>query len=135
MVAQVALSIVVAVGAGLLVRTLQNFRNLDPGFQTENILIFGLSPTIAGYTEVQEAQLYRGLQERLSAVPGVLSVSYSGEALITGTRTSTDVHFDGAPPNSRPNVNVLKTGLDFLSTMKIPLWTATFAPGSFDRCA
>ena len=120
-VAQVALSIVVAVGAGLLVRTLQNFRNLDPGFQTENILIFGLTPTLAGYTDAQNAQLYRDLQERLRAVPGVLSVSYSGEALITGSRSSTDVHIDGGDPSNRTNVNVLRTGLDFLSTMKIPL--------------
>jgi predicted permease len=135
-VAQVALSIVVAVGAGLLVRTLQNFRNLDPGFQTENVLIFGLSPTLAGYTETQNAQLYRGLQERLSAVPGVLSVSYSGEALITGSRSSDEVHIDGTPPNSSTNVDILRTGLDFLSTMKIPLLSGrVLTPADFASAA
>src|SRR5580658_7438350 len=46
---------------------------------------------------------------------------YSGEALITGTRSSDDVHFDGTPANSHASVEILKTGLDFLSTMKIPL--------------
>ena len=135
-VAQVALSIVVAVGAGLLVRTLQNFRNLDPGFQTENVLIFGLTPTLAGYTDAQNAQLYRGLQERLSMVPGVLSVSYSGEALITGSRSSTDVHFDDGAPNNRTNVDVLRTGLNFLSTMKIPLLSGrTLTPADFATAA
>ena len=135
-VAQVALSIVVAVGAGLLVRTLQNFRNLDPGFQTENVLIFGLTPTLAGYTDAQNAQLYRGLQERLSMVPGVLSVSYSGEALITGSRSSTDVHFDDSAPNNRTNVDTLRTGLNFLSTMKIPLLSGrTLTPADFATAA
>jgi predicted permease len=135
-VAQIALSIIVAVGAGLLVRSLQNFRNLDPGFQTENVLIFGLNPGLVGYTDAQNAQLYRGLQERLRAVPGVQSVSYSGEALITGSRTSTDVHFDGAPPNSRTNVDVLRTGLDFLSTMKIPLLSGrVLSPADFASTA
>jgi predicted permease len=122
-VAQVALSIVVAVGAGLLVRSLQNLRGLDPGFQTENLLVFGINPSLAGYTDAQSPQLYRSLQERLSAVPGVTSVSYSGSALISGSRSGTNIHFDGAPSGTNVEVDVMPVGLDFFSTMKIPLLT------------
>jgi predicted permease len=122
-VAQVALSIVVAVGAGLLVRSLQNLRALDTGFQTENLLVFGINPPLAGYTDAQSPQLYRSLQERLSAIPGVTSVSYSGAALISGNQSGTDIHLDGAPSGTNPEVDVMTIGLEYFSTMKIPLLT------------
>ncbi len=135
-VAQIALSIVVAVGAGLLVRTLQNFRDLDPGFQSENVLVFGLNPRIAGYPDEKSAQLFRGLQERFAALPGVTSASYSGDALISGSLSGTDVHLDGAPPTSRANVDVMAVGLGFLSTMKIPLLSGReLEPADFTSAA
>src|SRR5436309_1521516 len=57
-VGQVALSMVVLVGAGLLVRTLRNLRAINPGFDAQNILLFGLDPVLAGYTDQQTQQLY-----------------------------------------------------------------------------
>ena len=77
MVTQVALAIVVLVGAGLLVRTLQNLRSVDVGFDSHNILIFGIDPTLTGYKGPQVDSFYRDLQGRLSETPGVKSVSYS----------------------------------------------------------
>jgi predicted permease len=120
-VAQVALSIVVAVGAGLLVRSLQNLRGIDPGFATENLLIFGINPVLAGYSDAQRAQLYPKLKEDFAALPGVTSVSYSNETLLSGGQSGTDIHFDGAPPDINPVVDEMEVGLDFFSTMKIPL--------------
>ena len=76
-VVQVALAIVVLVGAGLLVRTLQNLRGVDLGFDSHNILIFGIDPTLIGYKGPQADSLYRDLQGRLSETPGVKSASYS----------------------------------------------------------
>ncbi|HET7150503.1 MAG TPA: ABC transporter permease, partial [Candidatus Acidoferrum sp.] len=76
-VAQVGLAVVVLVGAGLLVRTLRNLRNVDPGFDTRNLLTFGLDPTLIGYKTPQIDAFYRDLQERIAAIPGVESVSYS----------------------------------------------------------
>ncbi len=120
-VAQVAFSIVVAVGAGLLVRTLQNLRNVDPGFRTENVLLFGINPVLAGYNDAKTMRLCSGLQQRFAAMPGVVSVSYSGEALLSDSRSATDVHFDGAPAQTNEAVDIMRIGLDFFSTMKIPL--------------
>src|SRR5947208_3665031 len=57
-VAQVVLSMVVLVGAGLLVRTLGNLRGINPGFDAQNVLLFGLDPVLAGYTDQQTQQLY-----------------------------------------------------------------------------
>ncbi|HUE44177.1 MAG TPA: FtsX-like permease family protein, partial [Candidatus Sulfotelmatobacter sp.] len=120
-VAQVAFSIVIAVGAGLLVRTLQNLRNVDPGFSTENILLFGVNPVLAGYDDAKSMQLYSNLQQRFAAMPGVISVSYSGDALLSSSLSATDVHFDSAPPQTNDLVDIMRVGLDFLPTMKIPL--------------
>jgi hypothetical protein len=71
-VAQVALSILVLVGAGLLVRTLTNLKGIDPGFDARNILLFGVDPKLNGYGEAQIQTLYRDLQSRLGSLPGVI---------------------------------------------------------------
>jgi predicted permease len=120
-IAQVALSIVVLIGAGLLVRTLRNLHNIDPGFDTRNILLFEIDPTIAGYTDQQTQQLYSNLQQRFAALPGVLSVSYSEDALLAGGTSGDWVHFDNTAPTSNVMVDTLPVGLSFFSTMRIPI--------------
>jgi macrolide transport system ATP-binding/permease protein len=131
-VAQVALSVVVLVGAGLLVRTLHNLQNLDPGFDTRNVLLFGINPSLAGYKDRQTVELYRQLQERFEALPGVVSASYSEDALLSGSWSAGDVHLDGAPPKSNANTATLRVGLDFFQTMHIPAFAGrVFTPADF----
>ena len=120
-VAQVALSIVVLAGAGLLVRTLQNLKNLDPGFDTRNILTFSLNPTLIGYKSADTDNMYGELRSRLSAIPGVVSVSYSWTALLGGGRWSTSFHLRGKPKDEESNSDVLPVGPQFFKTMRIPL--------------
>jgi predicted permease len=135
-VAQVALSIVVLVGAGLLVRTLRNLHNLNPGFDTRSILLFGVNPAAAGYTDQKTAQLYSDLQQRFASLPGVISASYSADALLSGNHSSEDVHLDGAPPKSNVSTEWLAVGLGFFSTMRIPLLAGrTFTPADFASAA
>ncbi|HXN97548.1 MAG TPA: ABC transporter permease [Candidatus Acidoferrales bacterium] len=135
-VAQVALSIVVLIGAGLLVRTLRNLRNLNPGFDTRSILLFGVNPTAAGYSDQKTAQLYSDLQQRFAALPSVISASYSADALLSGNHSSDDVHLDGAPPKSNVSAEWLAVGLDFFSTMRIPMLAGrTFTPADFASAA
>ena len=86
MVTQVALAIVVLVGAGLLVRTLQNLRSINVGFDSRNLVIFGINPSLAGYKDAEIDSFYRDLQGRLAATPGVRSASYSMVPLLSGTR-------------------------------------------------
>ncbi len=131
-VAQVALSVVVLVGAGLLARTLHKLQTLDPGFDTHNILLFGIDPSLAGYKDTQTAQLYRQLQARFEALPGVVSASYSGHALLSQSWSASDVHLDGAPPKSNANTATLRVGLDFFQTMRIPVLAGrVFTPADF----
>jgi len=120
-VAQVALSIVLLIGAGLLVRTLRNLQTLNPGFDTRNILLFGINPTAAGYTDQKTAQLYSDLQQRFAVLPGVISASYSEDALLSGNWSSDDMHVDGAPPKQNVDTAELTVGMNFFSTMRIPL--------------
>jgi predicted permease len=110
---------VMLIGAGLLVRTLGNLIHLNPGFDTKNILLFGINPTIAGYQDLETVRLYRELQQRFAALPGVLSVSYSEEALLSQSQSGTDIHLDGAPPKSDLAADLLPVGADFFSTMRI----------------
>jgi len=119
--AQVALAVVVLVGAGLLVRTLQNLRNVDPGFEVRNLLTFELDPTLIGYKTPQIVAFYRELQARLSAMPGVESVSYSSSALLSGSLWETDFHIAGTPKDEESGADYLAVGTDFFSMMHMRL--------------
>src|SRR5215469_11888975 len=120
-VGQMALSIVVLIGAGLLVRTLKNLRDINPGFDTQNILLFGINPTLSGYKDAQIDNLYRDLQDRFAALPGVVSASYSSDALLSGSLWSTDIHLPGQPEKSSVESDMLAVGPGFFSTMHIGL--------------
>ena len=120
-VAQVALAIVVLVGAGLLVRTLQNLRSIDVGFDSHNILIFEIDPTLIGYKGPQMDSFYRDLQWRLSEIPGVKSASYSMVPLLSDGLMVTMFHWPGTPQDQNSEADVLGVGPNFFETLHIPL--------------
>ena len=119
-VAQVALAMVVLVGAGLLVRTLANLRSIDVGFDSHNILIFGIDPTLVGYKGAQVDSFYRDLQGRLAVTPGVISASYSMMPLLSNGLMMTSFHWPGTPQDQSSESDVLSVGPDFFETMHIP---------------
>jgi predicted permease len=120
-IGQVALSVVVLVGAGLLARTLANLKSIDPGFETRNLLHFSISPTLVGYPEAKLQDLYDDLQLRLAPLPGVKSVSYASDVLLDGGLWSTSVHIQGSPENAQAETNMLAVGPDYFGTMHIPV--------------
>ena len=117
-VAQVSLAVVVLVSAGLLVRTLANLRDLDLGFDPHNVLLFGIDPTLAGYKNAREDNIYRELQEKFASVPGVISVSYSQRGLLAGGYGTTTVRIPGT---GEVRSDILPVGPRFFATMRIPL--------------
>ncbi|HEX5422060.1 MAG TPA: ABC transporter permease [Candidatus Acidoferrales bacterium] len=119
-VAQVALAIVVLVGAGLLVRTLENLRNVDIGFSTRNLLNLSVNPTLLGYDPAQIDSLYRDLQGRFAAAPGVISASYSMVPLLSNRLGIMGFHWPGTPQDQESEANTLGVGPDFFKTMGIP---------------
>jgi predicted permease len=131
-VAQVALSVVVLVGAGLLVRTLTNLRKVNPGFDTHNLLLFGINPTLAGYKVERSQTLYRELQARLTSVPGVISASYSSDTLLSKGLWTSRVHVEGQSKDSTVQTDMLAVGAEFFETMRLPLIAGrTFSTSDF----
>jgi predicted permease len=119
-VAQVALAIVVLVGAGLLVRTLANLRSIDVGFDAHNILIFGINPELVGYKGAQVDSFYRDLQGRLAETPGVKSASYSMMPLLSNGLMVTSFHWPGTPQDQNSDADTLGVGPNFFETLHIP---------------
>jgi len=121
-IAQVALSVIVLAGAGLVVRSLAKLKNINPGFDTRNVLQFAIDPSLTGYYKNDQMEpLYRDLQHRLSALPGVQAVSYSSDTLLDGGLWTEDVKIEGRPDKGTVESQMLAVGSDFFSTMKIPL--------------
>lgn len=119
-VAQVALSVVILAGTGLLVRTLFNLERLNVGFETKNILLFNLDTTLTGYKGDQATNIYRELQDQLATFPGVLSTSYSMVPLLSGGGMDTEFASPGIP-DKKIRSDVLPVGPRFFETMRIPL--------------
>jgi len=119
---QAGLAIVVLMGAGLLVHTLRNLKDLNPGFDSRNLLTFNLNPQQSGYKDADIDALYRDLEERIAGVPGVMSVSYSESALLAGSWRRTSFHY--VPPGQSKRVQVeadyMPISPEFFSTLKIP---------------
>jgi predicted permease len=120
-VAQVALSMVVLIGAGLLLRTLEKLKSINPGFDTSNVLLFSVDPTLAGYKESNIQNVYDELTRRLAALPGVVSASYSSDALLDGGLWTSSVYIEGYPQKDTVDVQMLAAGPEFFETMRIPL--------------
>jgi len=119
-VAQVALSILVLVGASLLARTLINLSILNIGFDAHNIVLFGVAPELSGYKGERLASLFPELQQCLSAIPGVASVAYSTFPLLSDAYMARDIYFANEPDQSL-QVDFLNVGPNFFETMRIPL--------------
>ena len=124
-VVQVSVSVLLLIGAGLLVRTLRNLQHVETGFNANNLLLFNVDPGLLGYKDQKLAALYEQTFNRLEAVPGVQSVTFSRVALLSfGAITSSvylphEVGPDGKPLESEAKVHWARE--NFLSTMEIPL--------------
>ena len=129
-VAQVTLSMLVLAGAGLLVRTLANLKSINPGFDTRNLLLVELDLKDNEYNPQQAQNLYREIQSRFSSLPGVINVSYSSEALLSGGLWSGDIALEGQ--KKFVERNLLSVGPRFFTTMRIHLLAGrAFTPADF----
>ncbi|HJX91469.1 MAG TPA: ABC transporter permease [Pyrinomonadaceae bacterium] len=97
-VVQLALAIVVLIGAGLCVKSLRNLLSIDPGYQAENLLVIPLELDEKKYDEVRGAALQRQALERLGSLPGVESVSYGGVTPFSGRRSMSSLFVEGQQP-------------------------------------
>jgi predicted permease len=122
--AQVAVSAVLLVGAGLFVRTLANLRGSELGFRTRGVLVFRLDPERQGYAPERSLALYRQSLERLGALAGVHSAALSDLALLGGWNNMSDCYTDaGRQPVGGDGRTARWNGVSpgFLATMGIGL--------------
>ena len=97
---QVAASLVLMVGAGLLVRSLQNLKSFYPGFRTDNVLLFDVNGRLLGYTAAQTNALYRRLIDQIDALPGIRRTSFSMDPPFSGGFGETTPTIEGYQPAS-----------------------------------
>jgi predicted permease len=127
LIAQVAISLVLLVGAGLFLRTLNNLRHVDIGFNPRNLLLFRVNPQLNRYDDARIGMLHRQMMERIGSVPGVQAVAMSQPALLSGSVNSTSIYIRGrayaAESRERDSnsINRVVVSPNFLETMGIPI--------------
>jgi predicted permease len=120
---QMALSMLLLVGAGLFIRTLANLSGNRLGFQPDNLLLFEIQAPGTRYPAPKDLELYRQIEDRLASAPGIRSVTLSKNPLIAGNVSNDDFVPDGLPPkpDSPPYVDDNVVGRSFFATMGIPI--------------
>ncbi len=127
---QIALSMLLLVGAGLFIRTLGNLNKSRLGFRPDNLVLFEIQAPNTRYPAPKDLVLYRQVEQRLASAPGVKSVTLSKNPLIAGNVSNDDFVPDGLPSNvsGKTFVDDNVVGQDFFATMGIPM----LAGRSFD---
>ncbi len=123
-VGQVAVSMMLLLGAGLLTKDFSKLVDARPGFRTDHVLVMALDPTAAGEREPQARSFYQQLKQRLSALPGVRSVAL-GENIPLGVSGSTrSIAVEGYElPHDQRSFPVQANAVDedYLPLMQIPI--------------
>jgi predicted permease len=116
-VVQIALSVVLLTGAGLLTQSLRNVENQNFGFEPQNRLIVSVNPALAGYKPEQLYGLYQQLEQRLPQIPGVVSASYSNYSPMQGDNWGFGFHIEGRPPDERDGASFDSIGPHYFETI------------------
>jgi predicted permease len=117
--AQVAVSLVLLVGAGLLVRTLYNLSKVDVGFNADNVLLFRIDPALQSDRPSRIVDVYDRIMAAIEAVPGVQSCTMSVMPLIARSEWEETVQPDGTALPKSAFIQIARW--NFLETMGIPL--------------
>jgi len=123
-VAQVSLSLLLLIGAGLFLRTLNNLSTLGPGFPIQRLIGFNIDPTLAGYKSDQIKIFYQHLTDTLSATPGVQSVSLAEMRILEDNEWDSSMTVEGYSPakegeHAEPYMNRISPG--YFATLGVPV--------------
>jgi predicted permease len=123
-VAQVALSLVMLIAAGLVVRTLENLETLNPGFDARGALMMNVDLGLQGYDTERGRAFYPRLVERLRSVPGVEDATATSYVPLGLDFNATNVYVEGQPPvrgADVPQSMNASVGSEYFATMHIPI--------------
>jgi putative ABC transport system permease protein len=122
-VAQVTISVLLLVGAGLFIRSLRNLRTLDLGLKTDNLIAFNSGTALNGYTPVRSKQFLKQLLDRVTALPGVTSTAFAQIGILEGNEWDSSMSVEGYEPKPGENMNPFCNAVSpsYFRTMQIPL--------------
>ncbi|MBZ5538078.1 MAG: ABC transporter permease [Acidobacteriia bacterium] len=123
-VTQVALSLLLLIGAGLFLRSLNNLSLLGPGFSAERLVGFNIDPSLSGYTAEQAKIFYQQLTDSLGAIPGVQSVGLASMRILENDEWDSGMTVEGYTPgkpddHAQPFMNQI--GQNYFATLGIPI--------------
>ncbi|HEX8143166.1 MAG TPA: ABC transporter permease, partial [Pyrinomonadaceae bacterium] len=123
-ISEVALSLVLLIGAGLLIKSFARLREVDPGIRTKNVLTTGLSPSKAKYPDAeQQKNFYREVLRRLESLPGVEAAGFVDPLPLSGNSSSVSFTVEGqeVAAGKQPSSNRRMISPGYFRTMSIPL--------------
>ncbi len=122
-VAQVTLSLLLLIAAGLFIRSLRNLRESGTGIQASNLISFTVDPSLNGYTGARSIAFFRDLNRNLGATPGVQSAALATNAILANQEWDSTVNVEGytSKPGEdmNPNFNCVSPG--YFATLGVPL--------------
>ena len=130
-VAQVALSLLLMVGAGLYIRTLANLQKINLGFNQENLLLFSVDPKQGGYKDERLTQFFEQLSARLDSTPGIQSATFASIPLISQSTWNTNILLPGETEKTAAEhlANRQSIRENYFATLQIPfLMGRAFTP-------
>ena len=123
-VAQVTLSLLLLIAAGLFVRSLSNLRDLGPGFPAERLVGFNIDPSLNGYSPERLKVFYPQLSDALSSIPGVQSVGLAAVRILEDNEWDSSMSVEGFTPakpseHAQPFMN--QVGPNYFATLGVPI--------------
>jgi predicted permease len=122
-VGQVAISMLLLVGAGLFIRSLRHLQLLDLGLNPAQLIAFNINPTLSGYTPVRTKRFNQEIMQRVSSVPGVAGVAVAQVGLLEGNEWDSSITIDGydAKPGEsmNPYFNAVSPGYFKTMSMRV----------------
>jgi len=120
---QIALSLMLLVGAGLFSRTLSNLKSVNVGFTTDHLLTFQLDPRLAGYQPPAVTSLYKRLLDTLSSQPGVQSVGMTDSPVLVNSGSTFSVEVPGYQPQEGEHMSFQWEHVTpaYFTTLRLPV--------------
>ncbi|MGC1415967.1 MAG: ABC transporter permease [Candidatus Acidiferrum sp.] len=123
-VAQVTLSLLLLIGAGLFTKSLGNLRNLGPGFNPQNLVGFEIDPSYSGYNVARLKAFYPQLLDALSSIPGVQSTGLASLRILEDNEWDSSMTVEGfnpPTPDAHPEPYMNEVSPNYFATMGVPI--------------
>ena len=120
--AQIALATLLLVSAGLFTKSLFNVSRIDLGLKADNLIGFGVSPSLNGYISERSRELFERLEDELRALPGVVAASGSSVQILAGNNWGSNLSVEGfdAGPDTDTRSQYNEVGPNYFRTLGIP---------------